>query len=155
MKRNLMNFAGALALSLSLAVTALAEAPKFNAYANGVAASAYDLVSYFPEGGSKPQKGLLSHTFEYQGHTYRFASKANLEKFKANPEKYVPAYGGWCAWAIGALNKDVDVDPTSFLVRNGRLQLFYKDAEVDTRSMWLKDEAALAPKAETNWKQRK
>src|SRR5262245_39987156 len=52
----------------------------------------YDPVSYFPEGGGKAEKGFVLRNYTYKGITYRFASDANLAKFKQNPVKYLPAY---------------------------------------------------------------
>ena len=117
----------------------------------GVGLGGYDPVSYFPEGGSKPMKGFVLRSFEYDGVTYRFASDANLESFKKAPTKYLPVYGGWCAWAVAKLGKKVDVDPESFLVRNGKLYLFYNHHELNTRADWLAREAEFGPKAEANW----
>src|SRR6266581_2233702 len=63
-----------------------------------IAIEGYDPVSYFD---NKPTEGESKWTFTYQGVTYQFSSAANLARFKANPEKYEPAYGGWCAFAMG------------------------------------------------------
>lgn len=82
---------------------------------------------------------------------YRFRTKENQAAFQANTEKYVPAYGGWCAWAVAELDKRVDVDPESFEIRDGRLLLFYRDPQLDTRSLWRKNADQLAKKAEANW----
>lgn len=124
---------------------------RYNTLGESVGAAAYDPVSYFPEGGSKPQKGLISITYEHDGVTYRFSSKENKQRFQASPDKYVPAYGGWCAWAIAEMGKRVDVDPLNYEIRNGRLLLFYRDPSLDTRAMWRKDPEKLHEKAESNW----
>ena len=83
--------------------------------------------------------------------TYRFTSEAHRDLFKGSPEKYLPSYGGWCAWAVGQLGKRVDVDPESFLIRDGKLYVFYRDKGLDTRALWLKNEAELHQKADANW----
>lgn len=124
---------------------------RFNLLGEAVGAAGYDPVAYFPEGGGKPQKGLVKYTLTRDGVTYRFASEENLNRFKQNPEKYTPVYGGWCAWAVGAIAKRVDVDPESFVIRSGKLYLFYRDAELDTRALWLQDEEGLVKKADQNW----
>jgi peroxiredoxin len=86
------------------------------------------------------------------GVKYRFASQSNLDKFKANPARYEPAHGGWCSWAMREGDK-VDVDPTSFIVKDDRLFLFYKGWLGNTRAKWLKgDHAAEAKDADANWK---
>jgi hypothetical protein len=116
-----------------------------------VGVGGYDPVSYFPEGGSKPQKGFVLRNHVHDGITYRFATDENLSRFKANPEKYLPLYGGWCAWAIGKLGKKVECDPTSYVIKDGKLYLFYNHAELDTRKDWLANEKELSQKAEENW----
>ena len=124
---------------------------RYNVLGESVGLVGYDPVSYFPEGGGKPQRGLIGISQEHDGVTYRFASEDHLARFKKNPEKYLPAYGGWCAWAAGELAKRVDVDPESFEVRDGRLYLFYRDPALDTRALWVKKPADLIAKANANW----
>lgn len=119
---------------------------------SGVGLHGFDPVSYFAEGGGKPQKGEKQFTVAYRGVTYRFVSEANRKRFAQSPDTYEPAYGGWCAWAMGEKNDKVDPDPTSFKITDGRLYVFYKGVLGDTRSLWLKDEANLNSKARTNWK---
>ena len=108
----------------------------------------YDPVSYFD---SKPREGkeLLKYTFK--GITYQFASEANLNKFKATPEKYEPAYGGWCAYAMGATGEKVKIDPETYKITDGRLFLFYNFWTNNTLKDWNKDEKALKEKADKAW----
>ncbi len=123
----------------------------FNLMGEAVGLVGYDPVSYFPEGGGRPQKGLIGINAVLDEVTYRFASEANKNAFLANPAKYQPIYGGWCAWAVGAIAKRVDVDPENYLIREGKLYLFYRDPQLDTRALWLKDDQNLSRKAEANW----
>ena len=123
----------------------------FNLLGESVGAAGYDPVAYFPEGGVKPQRGLIKFTWDLEGVTYRFASEDHLNRFKQDPKKYAPIYGGWCAWAVGAIAKRVDVDPESFVIHDGKLCLFYRDPELDTRALWLTDREGLLKKAEQNW----
>lgn len=116
----------------------------------GLAIAGYDPVAYFPEGGGKPAKGKPTITHAHRGATYRFATEANRDAFLKDPSKYEPAHGGWCSYAM-ADGKKVEVDPTSFRVKGGRLFLFYKDFFNDTRATWLKQEATLEPKADAAW----
>lgn len=111
----------------------------------------YDPVSYFPEGGGKPAKGLISLSAEIDGVTYRFATEAHKATFLKQPAKYVPAFGGWCTWAVAELGKRVDVDPESYVVKDGRLLVFYRDPALDTRAKFLENPDVLLKKAEANW----
>lgn len=117
-----------------------------------LAISGYDPVAYFPEGGGKPAKGDPKITAQYNGAVYQFTSAANRDRFLANPARYEPAHGGWCSWAMREGDK-VEVDPRSFIVKGGRLFLFYNGLLADTRSKWLKgDFAAEAREADEHWK---
>ena len=111
----------------------------------------YDPVSYFPEGGGQPAKGLISISAEHAGVTYRFATEEHQAAFLDNPEKYLPAFGGWCTWAMGELGKRVDVDPESYVVKNGRLLVFYRDPALETRALFLENADVLLEKADANW----
>jgi YHS domain-containing protein len=124
---------------------------RYNLMGESIGLVGYDPVSYFIEGGGRPQKGLFKLSYEYDGVTYRFATQQNLDLFKAEPTKYLPQYGGWCTWSLGALNKRADIDPECYVVRDGRLYLFYRDAALDTRELWLKDSESLLQKAKANW----
>ena len=117
----------------------------------GLALEGYDPVSYFAEGGGTPVRGDAAITAEHRGVTYRFASEAHRELFVEAPERFVPAYGGWCAYAM-ADGERVDVDPRSFLLQDGALLLFYDGIFNDTRAMWRKEGAAeLKAKADAAW----
>lgn len=75
----------------------------------------------------------------------------NKEEFIKNPAKYEPAYGGWCAYAMGSDGEKVSVDPKTFKIVNGRLNLFYNKFFNNTLDDWNKDEANLKKKADVNW----
>jgi YHS domain-containing protein len=123
----------------------------FNLGKDRLALQGYDPVAYFPVGGGKPRKGLATLVARHRGVTYRFATEAHRALFLADPARYEPQYGGWCAYAMAEADK-VSVDPESFLVTDGRLYLFFKSWYADTRSRWRKDEKALATKADSSWK---
>lgn len=117
----------------------------------GLALSGYDPVAYFPEGGGKATKGSAQFALTRGGVTWRFASEANRKLFEASPKRFEPAYGGWCAWAM-VEGKRVEVDPTSFLIEDGRLFVFYDSLFADTRKKWLATGGAtLRPKADAAW----
>ena len=118
------------------------------------AVKGYDPVAYFPEAGGKPLKGKASTTLSFRGVTYRFATAANRDRFKSNPDRYEPAYGGWCAWAM-AKDDLAPIDPSKFLISDGRLLLFFDGAFNDTRAKWNKGNGrALTRDADGHWAQR-
>ncbi len=123
----------------------------YNLMGEGVGLAGYDPVAYFPEGGGKPVKGSIKIAHTHDGVTYRFANAEHMAAFKKNPTKYTPAYGGWCAFAIGELGARVDIDPESFEIRNGRLYVFYRDPQLDTRIMWTKNPEEQISKADAKW----
>jgi hypothetical protein len=83
----------------------------------------------------------------HDGGTYRFVSQANLDAFKADPAKYEPAYGGFCAYGV-ALGKKFDGDPRYWKIVDGRL---YLNLNSDIQAEWLKKIAGNVTKADTNW----
>ena len=115
---------------------------------NGFVASGYDVVSYFE---NKPMPGKDVYIADYEQVKFKFSSEENLKTFKANPKKYVPKYGGWCAYAIGLNGKKVTVDPKSYRIFKNQLFLFYKTSKNDTLKDWLVSEEVLFRKAELNW----
>jgi YHS domain-containing protein len=70
-------------------------------------------------------KGSKEFAVYHQGVTYYFSSAENKALFKANPAKYEPEYGGWCAYAMGKNGEKVNIDPATFKIMNGKLYLFY------------------------------
>jgi len=86
--------------------------------------------------------------------TYWFVSADVRDMFVADPDKFVPAYGGWCAVGV-ALNQRFPVDPTNFKVVNGRIMLFLKNQSVDALDLWNQNEAENLQKADENWKKLK
>jgi YHS domain-containing protein len=114
----------------------------------GIMLSGYDPVSYF---SGKPVKGKSTLLCKYKSSVYQFSSQVNLDKFKAEPAKYEPAYGGWCAYAMGAKGEKVEVDPETFKITSGKLYLFYHSLFSNTLNDWNEDETNLKKKADTNW----
>jgi YHS domain-containing protein/peroxiredoxin len=115
-----------------------------------LAVEGYDLVAYFTQ--NKAAKGRPELPSTYRGATYQFATDANRRLFAADPEKYLPTYGGWCASAMGAKGTKVEIDPTNFKVKDGRLFLFYKNLLADALKDWNKHEQEWEPAADRNWK---
>jgi YHS domain-containing protein len=127
---------------------------KWNLGKGALALEGYDPVAYFPEGGGAPLPGDAKLTAELDGAKYRFASEAHRAWFLAEPARYRPKYGGWCAYAM-VDGDDVEVDPKSFLIEHGRLLLFYKGLFADTRAKWLPKTKEFGPKADAQWAKRK
>jgi YHS domain-containing protein len=115
---------------------------------NKLAISGYDPVSYF---SNKPDKGKKELAYTYEGIIYQFSSQTNQDAFKSNPAKYEPAYGGWCAYAMGDRGEKVEVDPETFKIIDGRVYLFYNKFFTNTLPNWNKDESSLKKKADTYW----
>lgn len=115
----------------------------------GLAIEGYDPVAYFTQ--HKAVKGDKANAFTNQGVTYYFSTAANRELFKKEPSKYEPAYGGWCAYAMGAKGEKVEVDPETFTITDGRLFLFYNKFFNNTLKDWNKDAQHLRMQADANW----
>ena len=119
-----------------------------NVPSSGLAIEGYCPVCYIA--ANKAAKGKPEFSHDHDGVTYWFVSAAVRDIFIADPDKYVPAYGGWCA--LGAANgQRFPVDPTNFKVVNGRIMLFLKNKSVDGVELWNKDEAGNLSKADANW----
>lgn len=115
---------------------------------NNLALEGYDPVSYFD---GKPLEGKPEIKLAHKGIIYRFSSQGNLVKFKSNSEKYEPAYGGWCAYAMGESGEKVKVDPETYKITDGRLYLFYNFWTNNTLTDWNKSEQKLRESADRNW----
>jgi YHS domain-containing protein len=139
-----------LVLLLFAGLAQAGESPLLNLEA-GVGIHGYDPVAYF--GKSGPVEGKKDFTAKgTDGATYHFVSAENRDAFVKEPARYQPEYGGWCAYAIGANDDFVDVDPKTFKIVNGKLLLFYNGFYGNTLKKWNKAESELAPKAVANWK---
>lgn len=122
------------ALSVLMALTTLSWAAESVNVEDGVGLKGFDPVSYYI---STPTLGTESFSASYAGVSYYFADEENLALFNQGPQQYLPAYGGWCAFAM--LEGDaVDVDPESFKIIEGKLYVFYDGFWGDTRKKWNK-----------------
>ncbi|WP_298545607.1 YHS domain-containing (seleno)protein [uncultured Aquimarina sp.] len=120
----------------------------YNLENNGKAINGYDLVSYSEN--SAPKKGSKRIQEKYKGATYYFSSEGNRTKFKSNPQKYLPAYGGWCAYAM-ADGKKVSVDPETFKIVDDTLYLFYNRFFNNTLNSWNENEKGYKTRADVQW----
>ena len=120
---------------------------------NGIANQGYDPVAYFIDG--EAMMGDMNIRYNYDGVTYLFASTGNKKLFQTNPDKYVPLYGGWCAYAVAKKGAKMPSDPSMWKIQDGKLLLFYKDwmtqfsgSLLDT---WNENPEAHKVKADENW----
>ncbi len=111
-----------------------------------VGVGGYDLVSY--QTGKKPLPGNGNHVVQHNGVNYLFSNKANAKKFSANKYKYLPAYGGYCAYGA-SVGKKFIADPTVWEVVDGKL---YLNLDNGIKSLWVKDISGNIRKADKHWK---
>jgi YHS domain-containing protein len=111
----------------------------------GLAVHGFDVVAYFTEG--RPTPGSAEHSVAHGGATYRFASAENLAAFEADPERYVPAYGGFCAYGV-SVGKKFDGDPRLWRIEAGRL---YLNLNPKIQKTWLEDVDGNIEKADRQW----
>lgn len=137
--------AAALLSPAALAVPAFADsAPIYTPLRNQIAVGGYDTISYF---SGKPMKGDKRYKTDYLGASWRFSTQANLDLFRANPEAFIPQYGGYCAWAL-AHGKLAKASPKSWLVEDGKLYLNF-NARVQTQ--WLANKNDFIEQADKRW----
>jgi YHS domain-containing protein len=111
----------------------------------GVAIQGYDPVAFFTDG--KPVKGRAEFLARHDGAIYYFASKEHRDLFKADPMKYEPVFGGYCAYGVSR-NKLVEIDVDAFQIMDGRLLLQYSKG---VRDNFNKDPKGNLAKANANW----
>ncbi len=143
-KSNLL--AGLAAASILLANTIGFAAEETQQDANGVILNGYDAVSYFTKNAAVP--GYAGISASYDGAIYHFTSEENRDLFKANPEKYAPQYGGFCAYGA-AISRKFPVDPTVFAIVDGKLYVNNSAAVSET---WTEDRADYIKDADKAWK---
>lgn len=121
----------------------------YNTDDSKIALQGYSPVSYLDLGLA--QKGLKAHKSTYEGVAYYFTSVEQKKLFDANPKKYLPQYGGYCAFGI-AVGAKFRVYPNKFIVKDGKYYLFLYDLEVDAQQLWLAgNHKELVQKANANW----
>jgi len=147
-------------ISTALLVSALALSPATPAFAVNeintvpglttagapLALHGYDPVAFFTN--AKPTLGDAKFVAEHDGAAYYFASEANSDAFKADPAKYVPQYGGYCAYGV-AVGKKFDGDPRFWKIVDGKL---YVNLNADIAAKFNEDVAGALKKADANWR---
>jgi len=146
MLRKLLLAAAIATAIIAPAAPAYAEKPPvYTAAFSNVGVNGYDVVAYFSAG--QPTRGVAQFKTTHNGVEYRFANAANLAAFRANPARYLPQYGGYCAWAVSQ-GYTASADPTNWRIVDGRLYLNYND-EIQRR--WEGDIAGHIRSANANW----
>ncbi len=122
-----------------------AEAPVYTGFLSSLAVNGHDPVAYFTEG--RPVEGSSAFESEYNGATWRFASAANKAAFDAEPAKFAPQYGGYCAWAVSQ-GYTAKGDPANWRIVDGKLYLNYN---TEVQRTWEQDIPGNIGKADGNW----
>ena len=151
-------FAGNEAQQPSPAAAASASAPavsraylhSYNLASKGIAIEGYCPHAYFAHNAARP--GSPEFASDFNGVTYHLSSAEAKRAFEANPQKYIPAYGGWCALGMAVQDK-FPVDPTNFKIVDGRLMLFLRNVNIDALERWNQgDQADNVRKADAHWR---
>ena len=112
---------------------------------NGVILSGHDTVAYFTM--NKAVKGYSGISAVHDGAIYHFSSEANRDTFKANPAKYAPQYGGFCAYGA-AIGAKFPIDPTVFAVVDDKL---YVNNSANVSKLWTAKQAKAITLADSKW----
>lgn len=142
-----LTLCGIAAAALAVLTVSAAGAPvdPVNKDRNGVAIKGYDAVAYFEQ--KRPERGKAEFQYDWMGAKWRFASAANRDLFAAQPERYAPQFGGYCAWAVGHAYT-ASADPEAWSVIDGKLYLNYNK---DVQKQWLPDAAKWIGEGNKNW----
>ena len=133
--------------ALTVAPAAMAEPPIYTGLFSDTALQGHDAVAYFTEG--KPVKGSDDFTADYMGAKFKFSSAANRDAFLADPEKYAPQYGGYCAWAMADGNH-AKGDARFWKIVDGKLYLNYNSS---IQKKWEADEPGFIERADQAWRE--
>lgn len=140
-----------LVLALATVGGVVAQNPEVNTSAGLTAQGAplalrgYDPVSYFEEG--EPRPGTAEHSAVHEGVTYRFASNKSLRAFEADPDRYLPEYGGFCAYGV-SVGAKFDGDPQVWKIVDGKL---YLNLNPEIQKAWNQDVSGAIRTADGHW----
>lgn len=111
----------------------------------GLAAHGYDVVAYFTD--SRPVLGNPKFSAIHEGATYRFASTKSQKAFEADPARYTPQYGGFCAFGV-SVGAKFDGNPNNWKIVGGKLYLNLND---EIQQKWLADVVGNIANADSSW----
>lgn len=134
-----------LAALIAAPAAAAAPAPAVYTASDGLGARGYDPVAYFTEG--KPAVGTAAHEISWGGARWRFTTARSQAAFEANPTRYAPQFGGYCAWAVSE-HYLAPGDPTVWKIVDGKL---YLNANARAKELWEADQAAAIQRGHANW----
>lgn len=137
--------AALLVVTTAPALSRQADAAQEVNIVSGYALHGHDPVAYFTQG--KPVAGKEALSAVHEGATYRFASTGNRDMFAADPAKYAPQYGGYCAFGT-AMGYKVDGKPDHWKIVDGKLYLNYSK---NVQQRWNANVAGFIRGAENNW----
>ncbi len=112
---------------------------------SGIAVAGYDVVAYATTGQAMP--GLPRFSSRHDGAVYRFASTKHRTAFEADPDRYLPEYGGYCAYGV-RMGRKLPIDPTAFEQVDGKLYVFLDRA---TKLTWKEDKGSNIQIANRIW----
>ena len=112
---------------------------------NDVILAGHDAVAYFTQ--NKPVLGKSEFTAVHNDAIYRFSSADNRDAFNSNPEKYAPAYGGYCAFGT-TFGKKFEIDGKAFEIVDGTL---YVNKNLEVYQAWEKDIPKHLVEAQEQW----
>lgn len=111
----------------------------------GIAIHGYDPIGYFEE--EQPVQGSAQYSYTWKDAVWHFSSEENLQTFKADPEKYAPQYGGYCAYGAYE-DHTAPTQADSWTIKNGKLYLNYN---LEVRDLWLQNPDEYILVADKNW----
>lgn len=121
----------------------------YNLPGHGVAIEGFSPVSYFD---GKVERGAALFAVEHNGITYYLTGEDQVSKFRRTPERFVPAYGGWCAFGMSVSDK-FPIDPAAYKIVNDKLLLFLNNSGVNALDLWNQGEQrGLLEKADAHWR---
>ncbi len=138
----------AIATAGAVLLLAACAAPAPDGDPAALGAEGYDVVAYYTDGQATP--GSPVHTVTWRGLQWRFASEEHRRMFRADPERYAPAYDGHCAWAMSK-GRLAQGRPQHWAIHEGRL---YLNCSAEVHEIWLDNRERMIPAADREWAER-